>query len=153
MHEDGEDEVLKVKIMYSLMWNHFVFAPAILNQISNIYFEHFLRFGADLQLMLSSWLLYLFLSKFGFGNVITCPSMQMVIRTQKTKTTINTQNKKKSAEIFLTLLNCWKGLFRDKLFVLSAPFFLVIDKKTSSWVENLNHIFIWTLSAVVVAYL
>jgi len=42
------------------------------------------------------FLFFLFFSKFGFGNVITCHSMQMVIRTQKKqKKTIKTQNKTK----------------------------------------------------------
>ena len=79
----GEDEVLRVKKKYSLM---FFF------KISNI-------FGAYLQLTLSSWLLYL------LGNVIMFHSMQMVKRTKKKKQkkTIKTQNKtKKSAKIFLS---------------------------------------------------
>jgi len=58
----------------------------------------------------------------------------MVKRTQKTKITIKTENKaKKSAKLFLTLLNCWNGFFRDNVFVLSASFPLV---KTSSSVEK-----------------
>ena len=103
--------------------------------------------------MLSSWLLYLFLSKFGFGNVITCPSMQMVIRTQKNKNTNKSTKQKKISKNIPYTTQLLKGSFQRSIICPCCLFFLVIDKKKSSSVENLNHIFIWTLSAVVVIYL
>ena len=114
------------------MWHHSVFAPAILNQISNIYFENVLRFGADLQLMLSSWLLYLFLSKFGFGNVIMCHSMQMVIRTQKNKkNNKNTKQNKNYQQKYSLHYSTAERVFSEIMYLPFLLFFVLIDKKTS----------------------
>ena len=75
--------------------------------------------------------------------------MQMVKRTQKT---IKTQNKtwiiNKNIPYTTQLL---EG--SSLVFVLSASFFLVIERKQASQCKNPNHIFTKTLSAVVVIYL